>query len=99
MVWIHRRLITFFIAAACAHAADTSLHVRLLDSLSSHFNADGDDFTAVITSNWPSTGVVSVPAGSRINGKVLRARNVGLGFRREYASLELGFSDYVLPDG
>src|SRR5690242_2160941 len=99
MAWIHRRLLTFCIAAACAHAADNSLHVRLLDTLSSHFNADGDDFTAVVTSNWPSTGTITIPAGSQINGKVLRARNVGLGLRREYASLELGFSDYVLSDG
>jgi len=107
MAWIHkgnhkpvwRCLVVALASVAWCRAADSTLHVRLLTPLSSHSSEDGTDFDTVVTSDWPSAGPVAIPAGSHVRGKVIRARPVGLGLRREHALLELGFSEYVLPDG
>jgi hypothetical protein len=95
--WIRMSLL--FATACYSCTADQTLHVRLMTPLSSQSSPDGTDFETVVTADWPSEGPVSIPAGSLVRGKVLRARPVGFGLRRERALLELGFAEYVLPDG
>lgn len=75
------------------------LHVRLATSLTSYDSAAGSEFRAVVIAPYVHHRRVLIPQGAVIVGTVKKARNIGLGFFRERASLDLTFHQYELPDG
>jgi hypothetical protein len=83
-------------------AADRNLamtfQVRLDRQLSS-FTPAGTPFEATVISPLLVDGRVMIPTHSIVHGKLSKATQVGLGLRRERATMELEFQDYELPGG
>ena len=71
---------------------DRALEARLLDPILSELR-DGALVRAVVTQS------ATLPRGTLLEARVARSRPVGLGLRRERASLVLEFRECVLPDG
>jgi hypothetical protein len=74
------------------------LQARLLTPLASHMKA-GTPFAVKILGPVSHEGVPVLPAGSTVSGFIRRARAVGLGLRRDRASIELSFTACTLPGG
>jgi hypothetical protein len=96
-------LIAFALAAACllcaayAQEADDQVQVRLLNPIGSQSKARTQFTARVLGPVQP--GEPDLPRGITIHGHVLKAHAVGLGLRRERASLTIGFDRCVSPAG
>lgn len=89
--------------AGCAPlfcATESTLHLRLLTPLSTRTSASGDAVAAAVTRPMRvGEHDALVPVGAVVKGRVLEARGVGLGLKRERARLSFRFDDLVLPGG
>ncbi|MBC7928662.1 MAG: LssY C-terminal domain-containing protein, partial [Bryobacteraceae bacterium] len=85
--------------ACLPSTADPLFSVRLLSPLTTGSLRPGAVFETVVISPAITSSGILIPAGSLVRGRVLHARSVGLGFRRERAQLDLDFFEYQLPDG
>lgn len=73
------------------------LQVRLNTPIAS-YSKPGTPFTARVLGPLNDRAPL-LPVGSLIHGSVRQARSIGLGFRRERASLEIEFQSCELPTG
>jgi hypothetical protein len=78
--------------------ANSTLHVRLNQELNSETNRVGDTFTAtVVDPVYSSNGVLVIPQGSKVVGRVTNVSRAGKG--GEPASLDVQFTSARLPNG
>lgn len=76
-----------------------SFWIRLLDPVASYSSKPGTSVRAVLIQS-PECGSSPVfPAGLEVDGEVISARKVGLGFIRDTASLEIRFDRLVTSNG
>ncbi|HTP68646.1 MAG TPA: LssY C-terminal domain-containing protein [Dongiaceae bacterium] len=79
--------------------AGKSFWVRLLDPLASYSSKPGASIRAVLIQS-PECGSTPVfPAGLEVDGELVAVHKVGLGFRRDSASLEVRFDRIVTANG
>jgi len=76
-----------------------SFWVRLLDPVASYSSKPGTFIRAVLIQSPDCEGAPVFPAGLEVDGQVVAARKVGLGFVHETASLEIIFDRIVTADG
>ena len=76
-----------------------SFWVRLLDPVASYSSKPGTFLRAVLIQSPDCDGAAVFPAGLEVDGQVVSARKVGLGFIHETASLEIIFDRIVTADG
>jgi hypothetical protein len=76
-----------------------SFWVRLLDPVASYSSKPGTLIRAVLIQSPDCDGAPVFPAGLEVDGQVVAARKVGLGFVHETASLEIIFDRIVTADG
>lgn len=74
----------------------TVIRVRLLEELSTALNQRGDTFRSRVASDVLENGTVLIPAGSEIDGRVVRVSSGRLG---EGGSMDLRPETVTLPDG
>ena len=74
----------------------TTIRVRLLQRLSSSYNAEGDGFKTSVASDVMQGGQVLIPAGSEIDGRVVR---ISTGHTGGHGSMRLQPETVTLPDG
>lgn len=74
----------------------TTIRVRLLQRLSSSYNAEGDTFRTTVASDVVQGGQVLIPAGSEIDGRVVR---ISTGHAGGHGSMRLQPETVTLPDG
>ena len=86
-------------AVADTAGSEMVARIRLDDALRSNGIAPGHPFRATVVSPLVSGERILMPAGTIVHGIVENARQVGLGFVRERAWLQLGFHEYELADG
>jgi len=55
----------------------TEVRIKLLDTLSTQRNEDGDTFRAEVMKNVVAGKTVAIPAGTRLNGRISSARRAG----------------------
>jgi hypothetical protein len=79
--------------------AGKSFWVRLLDPVASYSSKPGTFVRAVLIQSPDCDGAPVFPAGLEVDGQVVSARKVGLGFIHETASLEILFDRIVTADG
>jgi len=94
-------LLLLLVAMRClaAEAQITqNLQVRLLNAVASYLRP-GTPFEAKVIGCLQAACEPVLPPGSIVKGSVRAAHSVGLGIRRERASLELQFNSCHLPDG
>jgi hypothetical protein len=72
--------------------------VRLETPISSLKSVTGSDVRATVVSPAIVDGQVYLPAGTKVNGKVIRGVKVGLGLRRERAQIEIKFFEAEYAD-
>lgn len=88
------------LAVGNADARSFTLDVRILTPLTSLLSATQDQSVEAMTIQpLIRDGQILMPAHSLLHGKVRRARGVGIGLRRERASLDIGFTDWETPEG
>ena len=80
-------------------SAGKSFWVRLLDPVASYSSKPGTFVRAVLIQSPDCDGAPVFPAGLEVDGQVVSARKVGLGFIHETASLEIIFDSIVTADG
>ena len=79
--------------------AGKSFWVRLLDPLASYSSKPGASIRAILIQS-PECGSTPVfPAGLEVDGELVAVHKVGLGFRRDSASLEVRFDRIVAGNG
>src|SRR6201993_5322116 len=78
---------------------EKSFWVRLLDPVASYSSRPGTFVRAVLIQSPDCDGAPVFPAGLEVDGQVVSARKVGLGFIHETASLEIIFDRIVTADG
>jgi hypothetical protein len=79
--------------------AGKSFWIRLLDPLASYSSKPGTAIRALLIQS-PECGSSPVfPAGLEVDGEVISAHKVGLGFRRDSATLEVQFNRIVTSTG
>jgi hypothetical protein len=83
---------------ALANGDKSALQVRLLTPITS-YSRSGQAFQAVVIGPVLRGGLAALPTDSTLHGTIRRVRGVGLGFRRERASLDIHFERCELPDG
>src|ERR1700739_3833749 len=76
-----------------------SFWVRLLDPVASYSSKPGTLIRAVLIQSPDCDGAPVFPAGLEVDGQVVSARKVGLGFVHDTASLEIQFDRIVTADG
>ncbi len=69
--------------------AGTAIPVRITESLSSQTAADGQPFNGVVTQEVVADGLVVIPAGSAVSGRVVTAKDAGRFKGHSELSLEL----------
>jgi hypothetical protein len=74
----------------------TTIRVRLLQRLSSSYNAEGDTFKTSVASDVVQGGQVLIPTGSEIDGRVVR---ISTGHAGGHGSMRLQPETVTLPDG
>ncbi len=79
--------------------AGKSFWVRLLDPVASFSSKPGTIVRAVLIQSPECEGAPVFPAGLEVDGEVVAARRVGLGFLHDTASLEILFDHLVAEDG
>lgn len=75
----------------------TPIHMKLETGLSTAANKVGDTFTGRVTADVQNAGMVVIPVGSQITGKVTRSAE-----QRRYKGrpvLEISPEEVILPDG
>ncbi|MBI5086566.1 MAG: LssY C-terminal domain-containing protein [Acidobacteria bacterium] len=95
------RLAAVVLVCAALRATDARpgyYHARLITPVASYSKA-GTQLEARILGPVRSNRTDSIPRGAIIHGKVRSAQSIGLGFKRERASLELEFERCELPGG
>ncbi len=81
-----------------AVAAGTTLHVRINSTLSSKTATVGQTFTATVTEPvYSSTGVVVIPSGSTVLGKVTAVSAAAKGGK--VGTIDVNFTQVNLPNG
>ncbi len=81
-----------------AVAAGTTLHVRMNSTLSSKTATVGQTFTATVTEPvYSSTGVVVIPSGSTVTGKVTAVTPAAKGGK--VGTIDVNFEHVNLPNG
>ena len=73
--------------------------VRLTQELSSLKTHEGDTVKAVLITPVVVDGEILIPSGSRLEGTVTQANNVGFGFKHETSSLTIRWTKATMPDG
>jgi hypothetical protein len=92
-------VVILFAGAVSAHAENTvPIHARLLTPLASYSN-EGAVFQARVMGTFDAAIPSRVPAGTILKGVVSQAVSIGLGLKRERASLELTVTQCLMPDG
>jgi len=88
------------VSANCEYVpAGKSFWIRLLDPVASYSSKPGTSVRAVLIQS-PECGSTPVfPAGLEVDGEVVSVHKVGLGFRRDTASLEIQFNRLVTATG
>jgi hypothetical protein len=76
-----------------------SFWVRLLDPVASYSSKPGTFIRAVLIQSPDCDGAAVFSAGLEVDGHVISARKVGLGFVHDTASLEIQFDRIVTADG
>jgi LssY-like putative type I secretion system component LssY len=82
-----------------AEARQRSLNLRLTTAITSYHSRAGSQFQGVVIAPYERDGQVYLPPGTIVHGSILKSNGVGLGIKRERASLRLAFHEYELPDG
>jgi hypothetical protein len=77
----------------------THLEIRLQQEVNSYSGVRGQAVRAMLVAPVTVEGVMVLPPGTTIWGKITAVRRVGLGLRAETASLTLDFDELELPDG
>lgn len=85
-------------AALTVSAASNILEVRLLNSVSSRTAHVGDPVYAIVIAPLEKDGELLIPSHSLLSGRVVKVQGVGIGLRRERASMELEFFRLEFPD-
>lgn len=84
------------LVAAFAHAAEipsgTILDVRLRHPVTSYGNRTGDTVETILLSPIKRDGIVLLPAGTKVVGKLTHVRSVGLGFVNATATVKAVFN-------
>ncbi len=91
-------LVLIYVSASAAADPSQDVSLRLETPLAS-YSKPGTPFSARLLGPVDLKGSSLLPSGSRIHGIVREAHSVGLGLRRERASLALEFQGCVLPEG
>jgi hypothetical protein len=87
-------------ALACDQIpAGTSFWIRLLDPIASYSSKPGTALRASLIQSPDCDGGPVFPTGLEIRGKLISVRRVGLGFRRDTASIEVRFDRIVNLNG
>jgi hypothetical protein len=68
-------------------------------AITSYDSREGSQFQGVVIAPYERGGRVFLPSGTIVYGSILNSKGVGLGIKRERASLRLAFREYELPDG
>jgi hypothetical protein len=76
-----------------------SLSLRLATPITSYDSKESSAFRSVVIAPYERDGRVMLPPGTIVYGSVLQRKGVGLGLKRERATLKLAFNGYELPDG
>ncbi|HYI97921.1 MAG TPA: LssY C-terminal domain-containing protein, partial [Bryobacteraceae bacterium] len=93
-------LFSFTIASGAAiRTGFPALNVRLTTPLTSYDSAKGSEFRCVVIAPYVVDGRVVLPLGTTVIGTVRQTKGVGLGIKRERASIQLAFHHYELSDG
>ena len=79
--------------------ADTSIQIRLAQTLSSYGSKSHTPVRAIVIAPVKVDGKIVIPLGAEISGTVYDVRRVGLGFSRESAWIHLIFDSLHLPGG
>lgn len=82
-----------------AQSTSATMEIRLENHLTSFATRAGTAFRSVVVSPLELHGRILAPQGAIVHGVVRRSNSVGLGLRRERASMELEFREYELSDG
>ena len=90
---------TLVAAGAAQIPAGTALSVRQEVAVGTRFSHVGDLVSAVLLAPVSEKGRTILPAGSELEGRVAMVRGVGLGFKRQTASLALDFQTIRLGGG
>jgi hypothetical protein len=88
-----------YAAMAAELPSGTALSVRQHGSVGTRFSKVGDPVSAVLLSPVLQQRRVILPAGSELEGTVTMVSKMGLGFRRQAASMSLAFHSIRLPNG
>jgi hypothetical protein len=96
---VHCLTLALLATAFSANAQNrVSIHARLLTPLAS-YSAEGTGFQAKVIGSFDAAAPSPIPPGTILRGVVSQAASIGLGVKRERASLELSVTDCKLPDG
>jgi hypothetical protein len=86
-------------AVQAAPARQRSLSVRLATSITSYDSREGSEFNGVVIAPYERHGLVMLPPGTIVHGWIDESKGVGLGVKRERATIKVAFREYELPDG
>ncbi len=87
-------------ALACDQIpAGTSFWIRLLDPIASYSSKPGTAIRASLIQSPDCDGGPVFPTGLEIQGKLISVRRVGLGFKRDTATIEVRFDRIVNSNG
>ena len=92
----------FSVAMAYGAAIRTgfpAMNVRLTTPLTSYDSQKGSEFRCVVIAPYVVDGRVVLPQGTTVIGTVRQSKGVGLGIKRERASIQLAFHHYELKGG
>ncbi len=96
-------LLALWGGALASHAAvapvGTRLEIRLQQEVNSYSGVRGETVRAMLVAPVTVDGVMVLPPGTAVWGKISAVRRVGLGLRAETASLTMDFDQLELPDG
>jgi hypothetical protein len=76
-----------------------SLSLRLTTPITSYDSKENSAFQGVVIAPYEREGRVMLPPATIVYGSVVQRKGVGLGLKRERATLRLDFDTYELPDG
>src|SRR5262245_7543228 len=78
--------------------AGKTFRIRLSEPIASYSTKTGAPVHGVVLESPECDGLPYFPRGTHVEGRVKRARKVGMGLRHETAALEIEF-DWISPDG
>lgn len=74
----------------------TLLEVRLLNGIRSYSSKAGQPIEALVVAPVLVNGLVAIPAGSKLLGRLTDVKRVGLGFLHERASIQIQFDELAI---